>query len=140
MLVIVQIRAMEENITCLLIDDDADDQELFQLALKQVLPQVNCTFASSGPEAIDILKNNRMTVPGYIFMDWHMPFMDASECIPLLRNAADLHRTSIFILSGIQPRITQELIDELGIKEILRKQTSIELLSGELLKAIKKTG
>lgn len=140
MLIIVQNRAMEENITCLLIDDDADDQELFQFALKQVFPQVKCTFASSGPEAIDMLKNDRITVPGYIFMDWHMPFMDANECIPLLRNVADLHETRIFILSGIQPRITQEMIDDLGIRKFLRKQASIELLSGELLKAIKEAG
>jgi len=131
---------MEENITCLLIDDDADDQELFQYALKQVFPEVNCTFASSGPEAVDILKNNSFTVPDYIFMDWHMPYMDANECIPLLRNAADLQKTSIFVLSGTQPNITQEMINDLGIKGILRKQISIELLSDELFKAIKETG
>lgn len=131
---------MEGNVTCLLIDDDADDQELFQYALKQVFPDVNCTFASSGMEAVDLLKNDHFTIPDYIFMDWHMPYMDANECIPLLRNAAELEETSIFILSGTEPLITQETISDLGIKRILKKQPSIESLSDELFKAIKETG
>jgi len=131
---------MKEDVTCLLIDDDADDQELFQYALKQVFPEVNCTFAFSGPEAVNILKNNHKCVPNYIFMDWHMPYMDANECIPLLRNVAELEKTSIFILSGIEPLITQEAINDLGIKRILKKQASIESLSDELFKAIKEAG
>ena len=71
--------------TFFLIDDDADDSELFHEAIGAVDNSVNCCFASDGREALDVLKEKGDTVPDIIFMDINMPDMNGWQLLDRLK-------------------------------------------------------
>lgn len=132
-----KIPAMHKLITCLLIDDDRDDQEIFCIALNQALPRANCWCAFDCTKAINQIKEKAVPVPDYIFMDWNLPLMDGTECIYRLRELPELKDVCFIILSGLTPPLTPKTMEELGIKRMLKKQSSISKLSEELLEGIK---
>ena len=127
---------MNKSITCLLIDDDPDDHEIFFMALKQAFPDAICSCVLNCIQATDELKNKSIPIPEYIFMDWNLPYLEAKECIKCLRDVSELEKACIFILSGSVPFINVKDLDELGLKKVLKKQSTITLLSRELVSVL----
>jgi CheY-like chemotaxis protein len=64
--------------TCLLVDDDEDDKEIFSLALTEANPSIKCVVASDGHEALSLLRDGSF-IPDYIFLDLNMPLMSGKE-------------------------------------------------------------
>ena len=56
-----------------LIDDDADDRELFEITLKDVNPSCTCITAKNGEDAIRILNAQPDLIPDFIFLDIYLP-------------------------------------------------------------------
>jgi CheY-like chemotaxis protein len=125
-----------KKLTFLLIDDDQDDHFIFANALNMAFSDSVCNYASNCPEAIDLIKSQKIPAPDFIFMDWSMPYMDAIDCIKALRQTENLSQTPIYILSGSKPSFEIEHIVGLHIKKVLRKQDSIEQLAEELHQAV----
>jgi CheY-like chemotaxis protein len=69
----------------ILIDDDPEDIELFNIALEDLpfkvrfLPFKECTEALN---AFDLDKSQQ--IPDYIFLDMHMPKIDGLKCLEML--------------------------------------------------------
>ena len=64
------------------VDDDPDDREIFQVALKEIDPDINCISVFSSQHALTMLRN---IIPDYIFLDINMPEMDGNECLSEIR-------------------------------------------------------
>ena len=128
---------MDKSITCLLIDDDPDDHEFFSIALKEAFPHAVCSCVSNCVEATDQLHAGTIPVPDYIFMDWNLPFLEAKECVKSLRSFPELEKACIFILSGTVPFMNVKELMDLGLQKVLKKQSSISLLSEEIAAVIK---
>ncbi|MCK7554281.1 hypothetical protein MKQ70_04350 [Chitinophaga sedimenti] len=58
---------MARKFWCILIDDDTDDQEIFQYALQQISREIECMVFSNGKTAIADLKK-ATNLPDYIFL------------------------------------------------------------------------
>ena len=71
----------------LLIDDDEDDQELFQLALGDVASVVQCKVLTSAKEALHHLETGLGTID-LIFLDLNMPIMTGQQFLAELRRLA----------------------------------------------------
>ena len=82
--------------TFMLVDDDADDRELFTLALQNVAPAVHLRCFKNGSEAIQHLKTTS-TRADLIFLDLNMPIMDGWECIRQLKQDASLKHIPVII-------------------------------------------
>ncbi|QRQ99901.1 response regulator [Dyadobacter sandarakinus] len=123
-------------ISCLVIDDDTEDQEIFLLALQQSHPTVSCSFSCDGNEAVKLLESNNLPIPDYIFLDWNMVLSDPIDCIRQLRALQGTAHININILSGEIPMITDHDMQELGISKVIRKQGTIPDLSNELRKVV----
>ena len=52
------------NTTCLLIDDDPDDHELFAYAMQKISSSITCLFFGDGNDAIDQLRSKVSLAPG----------------------------------------------------------------------------
>ena len=63
---------MKKRITFLLIDDDEDDRELFEIALTEASSDAAFTSSSSCCDALELLKSGTLK-PDYIFLDLNMP-------------------------------------------------------------------
>lgn len=61
------------------VDDDIDDREFFNDAIKAVDPEIPCVFFENGHELLSYLGNNK-SLPDYIFIDINMPKMNGYEC------------------------------------------------------------
>jgi len=127
---------MNRSITCLLIEDDPDDQEIFLTALQDAYPRATCWVAENCVQALERMKSRLAPIPDYIFLDWNLPLMDAPECINQIRESG-LHNVCMFVISGTVPPMRAENLKLLRIKEVITKQLSIKELSHELHNVIK---
>lgn len=71
-----------KNRHILLVEDDTDDQMLFQQALQDVAPTAVCTVASNGRDALQRLN---IIKPDIIFADINMPMLNGLELLKELK-------------------------------------------------------
>ena len=91
-----------------LIDDDADDRELFKIALNGV---DHPTWFGSAASCCDALADLRAseTKPDVIFLDLNMPEMSGKECLQELKRTAGLLHIPVVIFSTSKdPRDKEE--------------------------------
>jgi two-component system chemotaxis response regulator CheY len=113
--------------TPLLICDDS------QMARKQVqrsLPEtwgVNITFAASGSEALEAIRNGKGEI---VFLDLTMPDMDGYQVLEQVRQE-NLKCVIIVISGDIQPQ-ARERVRALGALDFIKKPISKEKLNAVL--------
>ncbi|MGV3560218.1 response regulator [Larkinella arboricola] len=123
---------MNEPVTCFLIDDDEDDQELFTLALKKVDPSLTCVVADDCGEALKKLRQEENFWPQYIFLDLNMPRMHGKQCLIELKKIARIKHIPIIIYStSSEPKDIQET-KALGAADFLTKPPLISTLTARL--------
>jgi CheY-like chemotaxis protein len=122
--------------TCLLIDDDFDDQEIFVLALEKVDKELRCVIANNGHEGLKYLNNKSNVLPNYIFLDLNMPLMNGKECLIEIKKQAYLKDIPVIIYttSSLHDDIIQTR--KLGAADFITKPSSIPELSGKLAKVL----
>jgi CheY-like chemotaxis protein len=87
---------MAKEITFLLVDDDTDDSFLFGEALRETEPDVQFRFASSGHDALIMLREVR-PLPDVIFLDLNMPIMSGKELLGSLKFDVQLQHIPVII-------------------------------------------
>src|SRR5688572_1332394 len=119
--------------TCLLIDDDLDDQEIFALALQQVSERFQCRMVNDGYEALQCLRNDSYVLPDFIFLDLNMPRMNGKECLTEIKKHDHLKDIPVIIYStsSFQGDIIQTR--KLGAAAFITKPFSIDELSAKLV-------
>ena len=80
----------------LLIDDDSDDAELFQEALKQVDNTITCLSAEDGHTGLSLLREHR---PNVIFLDINMPVMNGWDTLKAIKASADIRHIPVIMYS-----------------------------------------
>jgi CheY-like chemotaxis protein len=128
--------------TVFLIDDDADDREIFAESLKSLDISVRFEEAKNGSDAFEKLNAADFKKPDLIFLDLNMPVMDGKQFLILIKqdenfkdipviiystssNAQDktfalehkavLFMTKHYSISQLQKEIKQTITDLLGL-------------------------
>lgn len=112
--------SVNKAFTCFLIDDDADDQEIFLRVLESVAPAVECHTASNGQEAIDKLQNNQVN-PDVIFLDLNMPLMNGKQFLKACQSMGSCKEIPVIILSTSSDHQTIQETRELGARDYITK-------------------
>jgi CheY-like chemotaxis protein len=102
----------------LLVDDDEDDREFMLQVLGDSFPDVACTIAVNGRDALKQLEGYR---PDIIFLDLNMPLMDGRQFLRLVKQRADLAEIPIVILSTSSDIETITETRSLGAKDFITK-------------------
>ncbi|RPD38672.1 response regulator [Chitinophaga barathri] len=124
---------MKHKLSCLLIDDDRDDQEIFKLALQDVNEEVYCLTADDGIKGLQMLQTEENFVPSFIFLDLNMPRMTGKDCLTAIKSNPMLASIPVVIYStSSDPKDIQDT-KELGATDYVVKQYSIASLK-EILK------
>lgn len=119
---------MHNQLNCLLIDNDRDDQDIFILALQEVDRNISCKTADNGPEALELLRNEPSYIPSIIFIDLNMPMMNGCQCLANIRETARLSGVPIYMYStAADPRSVEEA-KALGATDFLLKPHSFSQL------------
>jgi CheY-like chemotaxis protein len=129
----------ERKITCLLIDDDVDDQEIFMLALTQVNKKFNCMAVNNGYEALQQLKKIPV-LPDYIFLDLNMPRMNGKECLKELKKNERLQNIPVIIYSTSSSLSDINDTRRLGAADFITKPFSMKDLIDTLCSFFDKQG
>ncbi len=89
-----------ENATLniVLADDDADDCELFEAALKELTITTNLTIVNNGKQLIDLLNDSEI-LPDLLFLDINMPLKNGIECLIEIKKTPKLHPLCVVIFS-----------------------------------------
>jgi len=119
---------MTQQKICFLIDDDEDDQSVFQLALEDIDTPVICRFARSGSDALNQLRDESFN-PACIFLDLNMPGMNGRQCLEELRKMDRFTSTPVFIYSTSSDDEMITEIKKLGATDYIIKPTSITVLT-----------
>jgi CheY-like chemotaxis protein len=124
---------MERSLTCLLIDNDVEDQEIFSMALKEADASIQCVCASDGPSALRKLNADHSFIPSLIFIDMNMPLMNGTRCLQEIKRLDRLKEAHIFIYSTAADPHAIEEVKQLGAHDFIAKPPSfsglVEILS-----------
>jgi CheY-like chemotaxis protein len=87
------------NCKIALADDDADDQVLFDQALKQVNKDAELTIFNDGEELMQSLLQERAVLPDIVFLDLGMPKKGGFKCLEEIRGHELLKDLPVVILT-----------------------------------------
>src|SRR5690554_6367466 len=121
---------MNKNI-CVLIDDDEDDQVIFETEIHVSFPDYELRVFSRFVEAKHYLTENAHRI-GPIFMDLNMPKANGIDCLNFLRSVPDYQDAPIIIYSTSKnPGDAQKSLKN-GATAFISKPSRTKDLSTEL--------
>jgi CheY-like chemotaxis protein len=107
------------EITCFLIEDDEDDQEIFSMAINNLQMQIKCIFASDGTEALEKLVKS--DPPDYIFLDLNMPRMNGRQFLIEIKKHDKLKSIPVVIYSTSSEERDRSETQTLGASAFITK-------------------
>ena len=105
----------------LIVDDDADDANLFCEALSRIGPAMRCFIVENGSEVFDFLSRHGSGRPDVIFLDINMPIMNGWDCLKRLKNDPDLSNIPAIMYSTSSAKKDIDLAYSLGASLFLTK-------------------
>ncbi|MFD2600745.1 response regulator [Flavobacterium suzhouense] len=117
--------------SCFLVDDDADDREIFAMALKKAHASYVCDMAKNGADAIKAMQESDI-VPGYIFVDLNMPMISGKECVEAFKKIYRLADVPVIVYTTSSHPKDVEDIKNAGADHYLVKPNSFSALVGIL--------
>ncbi len=123
------------NITILLIDDDYDDWEIFDLVIKEIDPSIKVLHVGYCENAIENLSKKSIN-PDYIFLDLNMPKMPGHECLIYLKQIEHLQHIPISIYSTSRHLLERENLLEKGANYYVNKSNTFDKLLSQIKRII----
>lgn len=110
-----------------LADDDTDDIEIFQYALKDVHPQCTLTVALNG---VDLLEKLNLTtaLPDLVFVDINMPLLNGFETLQKIKADERLKDIPVIFYSTSFEQPDRKKAYELGADHYLMKPNDVKVL------------
>lgn len=116
----------------LLIDDDADDQDIFLTAVNEISNEVKCLTLGSAVEALKQLESGGIH-PEAIFLDLNMPVMSGQDFLIEIKKREQLKDIPVVIFTTSSHRITANMMMNLGAHDFITKPNKFDMLV-EILK------
>ncbi len=124
---------MLKNLTCLVIDDDQDDQEIFLMCIHKISTHIECTTKNNGVDALCLLESDIAYIPDFIFIDVNMPKMNGIDCLKKLKTIDRLSETKIYMYSTTSETATVNETAHLGADGFLMKPAKTAELKEKLI-------
>ena len=117
---------MKETTKLLIVDDDADDRQLFIDAVKDFDEQIECVSAKDGKEALDLLNDLATTLPDYIFLDLRMPRFNGKKCLIEIKKSERLKQIPVIIYTTSRELEESNELKEMGAVHFISKPANPE--------------
>jgi CheY-like chemotaxis protein len=112
----------------LIVDDDAEDIELFCEAVSEINTSISCVEAYNGVEALKILQRDQL-LPDFIFLDINMPFMNGQKCLAELKNNSAYANVPVVMYSTTSNEQQIEECKALGASFLTKPNSYNDLLA-----------
>ena len=123
-----------EKTQCMIIDDDPDDREIFEMALNSVSNEIICKSADNGVDALSLLSTGNFT-PNCIFIDVNMPKMNGIECLKNIKEIPALKNVKVYMYSTTSEATVVATAKGIGAEDFIVKPTKVSELK-QILSAI----
>lgn len=120
----------------LYVDDDLEDIEIFQEAVRTVDPSVQYIAAHSGKDLFELL-NQKGVLPDHIVLDINMPGMDGKSCLQEIRKNRKFDQINVIVYSTNSFPKDIEQIKAMGAS-FIRKANSFNDLCNMVRNLIRK--
>ncbi len=122
----------------LLVDDDADDHEIFLEAVKEIDSSVHCTCLFDGEAALKKLNGDDGDLPDLIILDTNMPKVTGRQILTELKNSLHLKDIPVIMYSTFFSDRDIEDLMQLGAVHHLSKPSKFEDFRNSLNDILKK--
>ena len=122
----------------LLVDDDADDHEIFLEAVKEIDSSIHCTCLFDGEAALKSLNGDNDDLPDLIILDTNMPKITGKQVLTEIKKSPFLKKIPVIMYSTFfSDRDIQDL-KQLGAVHHLPKPSKFEDFRNLLNEILKK--
>jgi CheY-like chemotaxis protein len=108
----------------LYVEDDRDDYSFFVELLGQVHPGAQCTNATNGLEALQMLDTGAVT-PELIVLDLNMPVLDGKDCLKSLKADARFNNIPVYVYTTGANPLDATYCKQLGAVDYLLKPNTV---------------
>jgi CheY-like chemotaxis protein len=115
----------------LLIEDDEDDQLIFNDVISEMQGAPECIMAANGLEAITLL-NTMQPLPCIIFLDLNMPYISGFECLEKIKRNDMLAKIPVVIFTTSDSPFDKQKAKDLKADYYLTKTSDLTLLRSML--------
>lgn len=125
---------MEPAFTCLLIDDDIDEHEFFQVILKKTCLPVECIYTRSCQEAITMAERLPQREFNYIIIDWMLLSKIELGCTRDIKHVSVFNKSKFIIYSMMVP--PKVVVEDFSLDSLsfVKKDHSFESIAEEIKK------
>lgn len=88
---------MNKGPLILLIDDDADDTQLFTETVSEIDAQLQCITMPDALKALSYLQSEGNPIPDFIFLDLRMPRMSGQKCLVEINKIQRIQHVPVFV-------------------------------------------
>lgn len=125
---------MQQKKHFILVDDDADDRELFEEAVAQACPGTTLTMFKDAESAWEYFLSGEAVLPSVLFLDINLPRMSGWELLRLLREDPALDKILITMYSTSSHDRDKDIADNLGADGFVTKPSDFQQLVDILAK------
>lgn len=104
-----------------IVDDDADDRNLFIEAVKEVDATIECICANNGEQALALLTDPENLLPDFIFLDLRMPRIDGKKCLFEIKKNERLKHIPVVIFTTSRDVEESTVLKEMGAFHFISK-------------------
>jgi CheY-like chemotaxis protein len=115
----------------LIIDDDEEDCDLLEDAVKTVDSSTRCVKVYSCKDALELLATDYK--PNYIFLDLNMPVCDGKTCLLEISKNKSKNKIPVIIYTTSNRRVDIEEAHDLGAVYVITKPTALKDLCDEIV-------
>jgi two-component system response regulator len=125
---------LRESQPILIVEDSADDFEATKRAFVKANLRNAIAHVLSGEEALAYLRSDTKTKPGLILLDLNMPGLDGRKTLEIIKQAPNLKKIPVVILTTSDDERDVKACYELGANTFIQKPVDFD----GLISAIKR--
>ena len=114
----------------LYVDDDPEDIEIFEEAVKEINSSARCLIAKNGRRAMDMLQGE--LIPDLIFLDINMPVIDGKSVLLEIRQNEKFKNIPVVMYSTTVNSREIEEYKKMGANHFLTKHNTFQDLCNQL--------
>jgi CheY-like chemotaxis protein len=119
------------TMNCILIDDDEEEIDIFQFAIRNTKLAIHFKGYSSFDAALKGLGDFKQ-LPDYIFLDGFLKPLTGKEILQSIKSDTHLSKIPVIIYSGYVSEQEQNELMSLGAYHVMKKPSNVTLLTEEL--------
>jgi CheY-like chemotaxis protein len=128
---------MDQPLHVLLVDDDADDREIFTWTLNSIYPSAVTDMATDGEDALERLEQWEIN-PDIIFLDLNMPRMNGFDFLRHIRQMDRWRELPVIVYSTSSNPRDMAKSWEAGATDYIIKGTEMASVKRDLLQTLEK--